>query len=188
MRAISAPVEAEDADRSAGFLTKTEREYLMGTWAPGDADPGEWSKQQERTKRSDIKTRTRHAIADIALLRQHGDDQLLKKMIEHEQSPEEGVPTFYGNTIDNAKYGLSEFMLRLALEPNQADDVVAYMQTEDWEELFSEMSQAVEDSKQVAEEHSHFLEPSVNNLRTYAKSNDISKAEMKDAIDILWSE
>lgn len=188
MRAISAPVEAEDTERSAGFLTKTEREYLVGSWAPGDSDPGEWSKQQERTKRSDIKTRTRHAMADIALLQQYGSDELTKNVIMDQRSPDDEIPIFYDETIENAKNGLSEFLIRLALEPEQADGLVNYLHNEDWAELFEDMSKSVEESKQTAQEHQHFIKPVTQKLQEYAHSNDLSKEEMKDAIDIHWSE
>jgi hypothetical protein len=188
MRAISAPVEAEKADRSAGFLTETERKYLLGEWGPGDNDAGEWSEQQERSKRSDIKTRTRHAIADVALLEKHGDDELIRNVIEREQAPDDNVPTFYPDTLNSAKEGLSSFMIRIALNADRADEVIDYLQSENFEEVFEEMDQAVEESKQIADEHEHFLKPATNKLQEYAEANDISKAEMKDTIDILWSE
>jgi hypothetical protein len=182
-------VAAEETDRSAGFLTQTEREYLLGEWAPGDSEPGEWTEQQERSKRSDITTRTRHAIADIALLQQNGDDDLTSNVIERAQNPDD-IPTFHEPTLENAERGLSEFLIRLVLDEDdhEVDQLVNELRDEDWSELFEEMDEAVQESKRTAERHSDFLEPATNQLQQYAEANDISKEEMKDAIEILWSE
>jgi hypothetical protein len=187
MRAISAPVEAEKVDRSAGFLTATERKYLLGEWAPGDSEPGRWTQQQEASKRSDIKTRTRHAIADIALLQQYGDEKLLTEVIERARNPDD-IPTFYDNTLSHAKQGISQFLIRLALGGERADDLIDVLDGEDWDELLEDMSAAAEESKQVAQEHEHFAEPATEQLRDYAEANNITKQEMLDAIDYHWEQ
>lgn len=191
MRAISALIEAEKEDRKAGFLTKTERQYLTGDWAPGDSPPGEWTEQQGRTKRSDIKTRSRHALADIALLQKYGDSGLLRNIIEREQSTDDDIPTFYDETLDNARKGASAFMIRLGLGPenkDQADELIEWLHGEDLVGLLQEMANSNEDSMKVAEEHEDALKPIVEQLHTYAEANDISWTEMLDAIFYHWPE
>lgn len=187
MRAISAPVESEKVDRKAGFLTKTEREYLTGQWDPSGDGPGAYTERQEAAKRSDIKTRTRHAIADIALLENHGDNELIRHVIELEHSPDD-IPTFYDETMENAKFGLAQFMIRLGLDQDNAEDVIEFLEGENFEELLQVLSDNVEESKTIANNHEQFLNPYVSQLKNYAKANDISKSQMKDAIDVLWDE
>lgn len=186
MRAISHPVEAEKEDRKAGFLTKTEREYLLGVWEPNeDTAPGEWTERQARTKESDIATRTRHAIADIALLQQHGDDELIKKVIERGRNPDD-IPTFYDETLENARKGLSEFLIRLAIDPEKAESLTDVLEGEDWGELMKQFAEDVEDSKEIAKQHGDILGPVIENLHNYAKANGISKTEMMDVIYTHW--
>lgn len=184
MRAKSSPVEAKDAERNAGFLTKTEREYLLGEWAPGDSKPGEWTETQERSKRSDIKTRTRHAVADIALLRQHGDGDLIRTVMERDQSPDGGVPTFYEETLEHARYGLSEFMLRLVLDEEGADQFVASLEDMAWQELLGSVAEDAGAANNVQESHSEFIETFAQGINDYAEANNIPKEEMLNAIQM----
>ena len=67
-------IEPEKSDRKAGFLTETTRKYLLGEWEAPDL-------AQERSKRNEIKGRTRHALADLALLHEHADEDLKKSII-----------------------------------------------------------------------------------------------------------
>lgn len=187
MRAKSTPIRPKEVDRSAGFLTKTEREYLLGEWAPGNSEPGDWSEKQGSRKRSDITTRTRHAIADIALLNEFADSALISDVIERPRDPD-NIQTFHDDTKENAKYGLSEFMIRLALDPDSANDVIEVLHEEDWNEILEGFDDSIQDAKRVANQHGEFLNPMVQQLSQYASANDISKTEMKDAIDIMWPE
>jgi len=84
MRCASYGVEPTDIDRSCGFLTRTEREYLLGVWEPGGDGATE---KQKSNKRSEIQTRTRHALADLALLQTHASEELKSGIIEHSDDP-----------------------------------------------------------------------------------------------------
>lgn len=191
MRARSDAIEPEKADRGAGFLTKTEREYLLGTWAPGDAEPGEWSRQQESTKRSNIKTRTRHALADIALLREHGDDELIKGVVER-KSGSDSIPTFYQETLEHTQQGLTAFMLLLALEEEQAEawmDGLEEMDLADVAENLQENLQGHTEKRSAGKrtlDTYPVVRQSVEDLKEGCESLGISKEEMVGAIEVGW--
>lgn len=83
MRAPSFGIDATRADRPAGWLTKTEREFLQGEWDP-NGDGSEPTEKQKRAKRSDIRQRARHALADFALLHEYGEGELTDGILTHD--------------------------------------------------------------------------------------------------------
>lgn len=110
MRCIPVAIDPEQADRSCGFLTKTEREYLLGTWEPsGEGEKP--TKGQLKRKRSDIKVRTRHALADFALLHQYSDQELKEEVIEENAEPK----IFADETVKHISEGLLPFVTDAAL-------------------------------------------------------------------------
>lgn len=105
MDAESTDIDAEDPDRTPGFLTRRNRQYLLGEWKP---------EYPEASTRSEIKVRTRHAFADLALLQKYGDEDL-KHSILHLKEDERIMA---GQQRDHLVQGV----LRIALETATGED------------------------------------------------------------------
>jgi len=112
MRFASTGVEPEEADRGAGFLTETTRGYLLGDWEASDS-------HQEDNKRNEIKARTRHALADFALLQEYADEELKEGVINKDADP----PLFPHNAPTHFIQGL----LRFASDAATGEEFTEYL-------------------------------------------------------------
>jgi hypothetical protein len=131
MRCESKGIQAERTDRGCGFLTKTEREFLLGEWSPGGSPPSEQQKQQ---KASDIKIRTRHALADFALLEEHATQELLESVIQQNSQP----PVFSDGLVTTMADGMMFFALRAMFGKEFGDMLRELFESEEFEEFVIE--------------------------------------------------
>lgn len=108
MRCNSVNIDPHETDRSCGFLTKTERQYLIGEgWQPG-------SQSAISDKRNNIKVRIRHALADMALLQEQADERLKTDVIKMDMDPS----IYSQTTIDH----LAEGMMRFASDATTGEE------------------------------------------------------------------
>jgi hypothetical protein len=194
MRARSCDIDPEDTDRHAGFLTQTEREYLLGTWAPGEgAEPGEFTEEQERPKRSDIRTRTRHALADIALLQNRGDPELIHELIQVDGK----ITTYHEDTLEHVQYGLTQFMINVALPIQQGPEIAEQLQNESQKiadafidlevgELLESEGVGEKELDRLHEQHSQAVEWQADVIAQWSDDYGIEKEDMLELIRREW--
>ena len=141
MRCNSRGLDPERVDRECGFLTETEREYLLGEWDPnGDAEEEGITQSQHSRKKSEILTRTRHALADLTLLQKHADEDMKDRIIKRNVEPD----VFDEESLDYMTQGMlwlaSEAAVNERFEPllrAVADDEVNNVIYEMWDALES---------------------------------------------------
>lgn len=126
MRCGSAGIDPENVERACGFLTKSERQYLIDEWDPSDDGSG-YSQSQASRKRSDIKTRTRHALADLALLQEHADSDLKESVVKTNAEP----AIFAPDTMDHMAHGMLKFANDATVGEEFSDALFEAMQHSD---------------------------------------------------------
>ncbi|MCU4718381.1 hypothetical protein [Halapricum hydrolyticum] len=180
MRCESQGIEHDDVDRSCGFLTKTEREYLLGEWQGRDD-------QQEKSKENEIAVRTRHALADFALLQKHGSNGFTDRIVQTDIDP----PIFRTQVREHLIQGL----LRFASDATTDESVTNYL----FDELHRENAEGPDgvdsdDETQAMLEAAaqgnaeQFLTRHFRQFGEAAKDADISKREARRIFESAWPE
>lgn len=136
MRCASEFIDPDDPERSCGFLTATERQHLLGEWEPGGSSPDEG---QQARKDSDIKTRTRHALADLVLLQQHASEDLKTGIVT--QNEDEQI--FRRDVQQHMLAGMVQLSLEFTYGKEFADQFVsAFLGARDSEGPMAKMLEA----------------------------------------------
>lgn len=110
MDAESTDIDAENPDRTPGFLTRRNRQYLLGEWEPD---------YPVASARHDIKVRTRHAFADFALLQEHGDGELKHDLLHLKE--DERIMS------KKQKRHMIEGVLQIALDASAGEDFTDHL-------------------------------------------------------------
>lgn len=162
MRCSPYGIEPDDVDRSCGFLTKKERQYLLGEWEP-DSDG------YENTKRSEIRTRTRHAMADLALLHDNADTELKNRLLK---TKHDNIDTFDPETLDHLRRGMSELVLDLMMKEEESEEE----HQELYETMFEDMMNTAEAA--VSGDEQKIAEGLFNMLANITEQGAVSNDEM----------
>jgi hypothetical protein len=135
MRCASHGIEVEKANRACGFLTKTERQYLLGEWEIDGSGP---TSKQKSQKEFDITARTRHALADLRLLQEHGGEELKSSIITHSDD----VDIFLKEEVENLQEGMMKLALDMPLGDGSAEALMQHIDEFPVDDTFADVLEA----------------------------------------------
>lgn len=179
MRAQSRGIDPDDAERSAGFLTTTEREYLLDEWNPNEDEDGYTESQADR-KKSDIGIRTRHALADFALLQQRADEEMKESVILTEAEP----PVFPEDMFDQLVQGLLRFASDAAINEEFSEYLFDAVESGEFDELDEESKTALQYA--AGGNKKMYLRSHFNEWCENAAELGIEKREVLEAVGRAW--
>lgn len=174
MRCESANIGPERTERSCGFLTKSEREYLLGEWNPSEEGDG-YTDTQSNKKKADIQTRTRHALADFALLQEHADEGLKQGVVLVNADP----PIFSQNVQNQIHQGLLRFASDASVGEDFSKELFDVTEAED-----SGMWEAIKQLE--GGDETLLLETTFQQLGELGSTLGISKSEAREIFEEAW--
>lgn len=174
MRCQSRGIRPDWTDRSCGFLTKTEREYLQGDWRGRD-------KKAEQSKESEIIIRTRHALADFSLLQEYASEGLKQNVIREDVDAE----IFREDAFDQMVKGMLRFASDASVDEDFSDYIIELSEEGTISEILDEETFDI-----LAQTQQGNAGPALHqvfkNMGQLAKQHGISKHTAKRAFENGW--